>query len=102
MHNRQSTIVAAIQFAPKLLEVHENLGTAAQLAHEAAAKGAGVIVLPEMCVSGYTLQNPAGSSYKSSIQQIVYELLLGGLLVISGQNIFSGINGELRISETNI
>jgi hypothetical protein len=32
----------------------------------------------------------------------VYELLLGGLLVISGQNIFSGINGALRISETNI
>jgi hypothetical protein len=65
-----------------------------------------LIVSPDdiahIVITGDTLQNPAGSLYKSSIQQIVYELLLGGLLVISGQNIFSGINGELRISETNI
>jgi len=46
------TIAAAIQFEPKLLEVHENLGTAVQLVHEAAAKGAAVIVLPELCISG--------------------------------------------------
>ena len=38
-----SLIAAAIQFEPKLLEVHENLGTAVQLVHEAAAKGAAVI-----------------------------------------------------------
>jgi len=52
-----NTIVAAIQFEPKILEVHENLGTAVQLAHEAAAKGAAVIVLPELCISGYALNN---------------------------------------------
>ena len=55
-----------------------------------------LIVSPDdiahIVITGDTLQNPAGSLYKSSIQQIVYELLLGGLLVISGQNIFSEIN----------
>lgn len=57
-HNHRSSIVAAIQFAPELLEVHKNLGTAVQLTHEAAAKGAGVIVLPEMGISGYALRTP--------------------------------------------
>lgn len=57
--NMLQIIAAAIQFEPKLLEVHENLGTAVQLTHEAAAKGAAVIVLPELCISGYTLQSPS-------------------------------------------
>lgn len=51
-------VVAAIQFAPEILQVHKNLGTAHQLAHEAAAKGAAIIVLPELCLSGYVLRNP--------------------------------------------
>jgi len=55
--NIQEAIVAAVQFEPKLLKVHENLGTAVQLVHEAAAKGASVIVLPELCISGYVLRN---------------------------------------------
>lgn len=46
-------IVAAIQFQPQLLNVEQNLATAQQLCFEAAGKGARVIVLPELCTSGY-------------------------------------------------
>lgn len=45
-------IVAAIQFDSKLLKVEENVATAQQLVFEAAAKGARVIVLPELAFSG--------------------------------------------------
>jgi predicted amidohydrolase len=51
-------IVAAVQFEPKLHAVRENLGVALQLSFEAAAKGARVVVLPELCLSGFSLQNP--------------------------------------------
>jgi len=50
-------IVAAVQFEPKLHDVHSNLATAKQLAFEAAGKGASLIVLPELCISGYVLEN---------------------------------------------
>jgi predicted amidohydrolase len=53
-----TSIVAAIQFAPQLLDVTRNLATALQLTFEAAAKGARVIVLPELCLSGYVLNGP--------------------------------------------
>jgi N-carbamoylputrescine amidase len=52
-------IVAATQFAPKLLEVEKNMAVATQLAYEAAGKGAKVIVLPELCMSGYILRSKA-------------------------------------------
>jgi len=52
------SIVAAIQYAPVLLDVRHNLQTALQMTFEAAAKGASVIVLPELCISGQALQNP--------------------------------------------
>jgi len=52
-------IVAAVQFAPKLLDVYSNISTAQQLVFEAAAKGAKIIVLPELCLSGYVLRNKA-------------------------------------------
>lgn len=51
------TIVAAVQFAPKLLDVHKNIEVAKQLVFEAAAKGAKIIVLPELCLSGQVLRN---------------------------------------------
>src|ERR1044072_797602 len=35
------------------MKVAENLATAQQLVFEAAAKGARVIVLPELCISGF-------------------------------------------------
>ena len=50
-------IVAAVQFAPKLLDVQHNLRTGQQLAFEAASKGATVIVLPELSMSGYVLRS---------------------------------------------
>jgi predicted amidohydrolase len=53
-----AVIVAAVQFEPKLFDVRQNLATAQQLAFEAAAKGARVIVLPELCTSGYVFRNP--------------------------------------------
>jgi len=56
--NIQSTLVAAVQFAPALLDVNKNLATALQLTFEAAAKGARVIVLPELCISGHVLREP--------------------------------------------
>lgn len=51
------SVVAAVQFEPKLLQCDKNVATAAQLAFEAAGKGARIIVLPELCVSGYTIDN---------------------------------------------
>lgn len=55
--NYDRQIVAAVQFKPKLKDVHHNLRLAQQLAFEAAAKGAAVIVLPELCASGYVLRS---------------------------------------------
>ena len=52
-----SPIVAAVQFKPELHDVYANLQTATQLAFEAAAKGASLVVLPELCTSGYVLEN---------------------------------------------
>lgn len=54
----QQVVVAAVQFAPCLMDVTQNLCTAQQLTFEAAAKGARVVVLPELCLSGYVLENP--------------------------------------------
>lgn len=51
------SIVAAIQFSPELMQPERNLTTALQLTFEAAAKGARVIVLPELCTSGYALRS---------------------------------------------
>jgi len=53
----QTAIVAACQYAPRLLDVHANLATAQQLVFEAAAKGASLVVLPELCISGYVLES---------------------------------------------
>lgn len=52
-----SSIVAAVQFEPKLLEVHKNITVAQQMVFEAAAKGARVVALPELCLSGYVLRS---------------------------------------------
>lgn len=52
-------VVAAVQFNPKILDVHKNLAVAKQLTFEAAGKGARIIVLPELCISGYNLKSAA-------------------------------------------
>lgn len=51
------TLVAAVQFEPLILNVDHNLAVATQLAYMAAAKGAKVVVLPELCISGYVLRS---------------------------------------------
>jgi predicted amidohydrolase len=51
-------VVAAVQFEPRLLDVRTNLATALQMTFEAAAKGARLIVLPELCIGGYVLESP--------------------------------------------
>lgn len=43
---------------PIFMDVGQNLVTAQQLAFEAAAKGARVIVLPELCTGGYAFDGP--------------------------------------------
>jgi predicted amidohydrolase len=50
-------VAAAVQYQPKILDVYANLKTAQQMAYEAAAKGACLVVLPELCTSGYVLRN---------------------------------------------
>lgn len=46
--------VAAVQFAPAFKEVETNLRQGAQLIVQAAQAGAQVIVLPELCTTGYS------------------------------------------------
>jgi predicted amidohydrolase len=53
----QALVVAAVQFEPKVLDVAHNLATAQQLAFEASAKGARLVVLPELCTGGAVLRN---------------------------------------------
>jgi predicted amidohydrolase len=53
------SIVAAVQYKPELLDVHKNIAAAQQYAFEAAGKGAKVVVLPELCLSGYAINSKA-------------------------------------------
>jgi predicted amidohydrolase len=48
----RTSIVASVQFEPRLLDVNGNIATALKLTFEAAAKGARIIVLPELCTGG--------------------------------------------------
>jgi predicted amidohydrolase len=50
-------IVAAVQFEPKLGDIRRNIAEAQQLAFEAAAKGAKIVVLPELCTSGFVFKD---------------------------------------------
>lgn len=52
-------VVAACQFDPKRGDITGNLHHASQLAFEAAAKGARIIVLPELCISGHAFKSVA-------------------------------------------
>lgn len=60
--------VASCQFDPHRGDVERNLAIAQQLCFEAAAKGARVVVLPELCVSGYALRNITEASKYSQTQ----------------------------------
>lgn len=48
-------IVAAVQFQPKLHDTWTNIATAQYMVFEAAAKGAKLIVLPELSMSGVSM-----------------------------------------------
>jgi predicted amidohydrolase len=50
---------AAIQFAPVLGAVDDNRARAARAIAEAAERGAGLVVLPELCTSGYVFHDTA-------------------------------------------
>lgn len=58
----ETPIVAAIQFKPEILEVENNLRIAQQMVFEAGGKGASLIVLPELCISGYVLESKREAS----------------------------------------
>jgi predicted amidohydrolase len=49
-------IVAAVQFEPVLLDMYNNISQAKHYSFEAASKGASVVVLPELCISGHVLR----------------------------------------------
>jgi len=51
--------VALAQFAPVLGDVHANVARAAALAGEAARAGAGLIVMPELALTGYFVKDLA-------------------------------------------
>lgn len=46
-----------MQYSPKLGDVDANLRVARQMTFEAFAKGARVVVLPELCLSGYVMES---------------------------------------------
>lgn len=56
------SIVAAVQYKPELLDVHKNIAAAQQYVFEAAGKGAKVVVLPELCLSGCVIRSRTEAS----------------------------------------
>lgn len=50
-------IVSAVQTSPKLGNVRHNLKESLSMAFEASIKGAKLIVLPELCLSGYAMRD---------------------------------------------
>lgn len=53
-----TTVVAAIQFKPVRGAIEENRTRLVPLVEAAAAAGAEIVVLPEMCTSGYIFSDP--------------------------------------------
>ena len=56
------TLAAAVQINPETKNVYKNLEKAQQLVFEASAKGAKIVVLPELCLSGKKLFNVVDAS----------------------------------------
>lgn len=52
-----TTIVSAVQMEPVLLDVEQNMLVAQQMAFDAAQRGARIVVLPELCMSGVVLRS---------------------------------------------
>jgi len=55
--SERKLIASAIQFEPTFCDPFTNIGVAQQLAFEAVAKGAQIIVLPELCMGGNSFKN---------------------------------------------
>lgn len=53
MHNEMPLTVAAIQFAPRFGETEQNVAHSIELIEQAVAQGARLVVLPELCNTGY-------------------------------------------------
>ena len=73
--NKKLEVVASIQFDPTLLDVNKNLSVAKQLTFEAITKGAKIIVLPELCTSGYVLYNK-DDAYKCAQERNGYQTII--------------------------
>ena len=54
-------LTAAIQFAPVFREPEGNLRVAAEMVTRAASEGAKLVVLPEMCTTGYSFMSRAAA-----------------------------------------
>ena len=61
--------VAAVQFAPVFKEVAHNLHMAMQLVQQAVKAGAKLIVLPELCTTGYSFMSKAEAEPYAEILQ---------------------------------
>ena len=85
------TVIAACQLSLAVGDPDGNLATAAAAAGQAASAGAGLVVLPELCDSGYvfesaaearTLARPAGSS--AALQQWQSLAARHGTVIVGG------------------
>jgi len=56
VQEKQTVAVACLQFEPRFGEVEANLAAIDRLAREAAAKGAKILVLPELADTGYVFE----------------------------------------------
>ena len=59
--------VAAIQYAPVFMDVSANLKRLAQLVVQAAKQGAQLIVLPELCTTGYSIMGPKDAALVAEV-----------------------------------
>lgn len=58
LSGRESAInVGAVQWDPKICQKNYNIEKSASLIHQAAKKGARLVVLPEMCNAGYAFES---------------------------------------------
>lgn len=59
VQKRQAVTVACLQFEPQFGQVEANLAEIGRLAREAAARGAKILVLPELADTGYVFESAA-------------------------------------------
>jgi len=108
--------IAAVQMAPQLMQIGDNLRKIASLTREAAIGGANLVVFPECCLTGYvftsrqealpygeTIPGPAVEKISSLCQELKVHIIFG-LLEKDNDRLFnaavllgpSGIIGKYR------